>query len=158
VAGSLRPTWPSTSRAPRTRSSLSPGVHAALLARAGRIAEAREALASDGAGSISTTYPRSTAGGVHIAAMGTVWQALVLGFGGVRPRGSEVLELDPHVPGSWDVLEFPVIFKGAMLTITITPGETRVRSDRPTLVNFAGRGSTEIGAGETTFATLGASR
>ena len=39
---------------------------------------------------------RSTAGGVHIAAMGSVWQALVLGFAGARPRG-EVLELDPRL-------------------------------------------------------------
>jgi trehalose/maltose hydrolase-like predicted phosphorylase len=143
---------------PRTAhgSSLSPGVHAALFARNGNMRQALEALALTARIDLDDISD-STAGGVHIAAMASLWQAVVMGFAGVRPRGSELL-LDPHLPGSWDVLEFPVIFKGAMLTITITPDETRVRSDRPTRVNFAGRGSTEIGVGETTFATPGAAR
>jgi trehalose/maltose hydrolase-like predicted phosphorylase len=143
---------------PRTAhgSSLSPGVHAALFARDGNMRQALEALALTARIDLDDISD-STAGGVHIAAMASLWQAVVMGFAGVRPRGSELL-LDPHLPGSWDVLEFPVIFKGAMLTITITPDETRVRSDRSTRVNFAGRGSTEIGVGETTFATPGAAR
>jgi len=143
---------------PRTAhgSSLSPGVHAALFARDGKMPQALEALELTARIDLDDISD-STAGGVHIAAMASLWQAIVMGFGGVRPSGSELL-LDPHVPGSWDVLEFPVSFRGAMLTITITPSETRVRSDRPTRVNFAGRGSTEIAAGETTFATPGASR
>jgi len=85
---------------PRTAhsSSLSPGIHAALLARAGRLAEARTML--DLAARIDLDdVSRSTASGVHIAAMGSVWQALVLGFGGARPRG-EVLQLDPRLAGS----------------------------------------------------------
>jgi hypothetical protein len=45
-----------------------------------------------------------------------------------------------------------LIFRGAALTITITASETRVRSDRPTCINFADRGPTEIGPGETSFA------
>jgi trehalose/maltose hydrolase-like predicted phosphorylase len=138
---------------PRTAhgSSLSPGVHAALFARDGKLPQALEALRLTARIDLDD-ISESTAGGVHIAAMASLWQAVVMGFGGVRPSGEELL-LDPHLPGSWEVLEFPVTFKGAMLTITITSGETRVRSDRPTRVNFAGRGTTETGPGETVFAT-----
>jgi trehalose/maltose hydrolase-like predicted phosphorylase len=136
---------------PRTAhgSSLSPGVHAALFARDGDMDQALEALRLTSRIDLDDISD-STAGGVHIAAMGSLWQAIVMGFAGVRPGGEDLL-LDPCLPGSWDVLKFPVTFRGAMLTITITSSETRVRSDRATHVNFAGRGTREIGPGETVF-------
>ena len=89
---------------PRTAhsSSLSPGVHAALLARAGRLAEARAALAMTTRIDLDDVSG-STASGVHIAAMGSVWQALALGFVGARPRG-DVLELEPRIAEDWELL------------------------------------------------------
>ena len=137
---------------PRTAhgSSLSPGIHAALLARDGKLPQALEALRLTSRIDLDD-ISESTAGGVHLAAMASLWQAVVMGFAGVRPRRGELL-LDPHLPQSWELLEFPLIFRGAALTITITASETRVRSDRPTCINFADRGPTEIGPGETSFA------
>ena len=95
---------------PRTAhaSSLSPGVHAALFARAGRLSEAQAALSLTARIDLDD-ISGSTAGGVHIAAMGSVWQALVLGFAGARPRG-DVLELDPRLPAGWELLECRVAF------------------------------------------------
>ena len=141
---------------PRTAhgSSLSPGIHAALFARDGDMHRALEALRLTSRIDLDD-ISESTAGGVHIAAMASLWQAIVMGFAGVRP-GANGLQLDPRLPGSWDVLKFPVSYRGAMLTITITSSETRVSSDRATHVNFAGRGATEIGPGETVFALAGA--
>ena len=66
---------------PRTAhgSSLSPGIHAALLARAGRLEEAVAMLRLTARIDLDD-LTRTTAGGLHLAAMGSVWQALVSGF------------------------------------------------------------------------------
>ena len=42
----------------------------------------------------------STAGGLHLATMGGLWQALAFGFAGVRPRG-DALVVDPRLPPEW---------------------------------------------------------
>ena len=71
---------------PRTAhgSSLSPGVHAALLARAGRAEHALELLRLTARIDLDD-ISQTTAGGLHVAAMGSVWRALAFGFAGLRP-------------------------------------------------------------------------
>ena len=61
----------------------------------------------------------NAAGGVHIAALGGLWQAAVFGFAGVRwdPNG---LALDPHLPPGWRHLAFPLQWKGRRLHIQLT--------------------------------------
>ena len=54
----------------------------------------------------------TTAGGLHLGAMGTVWQAVALGFAGLRPRPDGVLTVDPRVPADWSALELNVVFQG----------------------------------------------
>ena len=64
---------------PRTAhgSTLSPGVHAALLARAGRLEQALELLRLTARIDLDD-IGHTTAGGLHLAAMGSVWRALAL--------------------------------------------------------------------------------
>jgi trehalose/maltose hydrolase-like predicted phosphorylase len=130
---------------PRTAhaSSLSPGVHAALFARAGRLAEARAALALTAQIDLDD-MSGSTAGGVHIAAMGSVWQALVLGFGGARPRG-EALELDPRLPDGWKLLELRLRFRAAQLRVGVSAHTIEVTSDQPTQISVAGADPVTVG-------------
>jgi trehalose/maltose hydrolase-like predicted phosphorylase len=130
---------------PRTAhaSSLSPGVHAALLARAGRLVEARAALALTARIDLDD-MSGSTAGGVHIAAMGSVWQALVLGFGGARPRG-EVLELDPRLPDGWELLELRLRFQAAQLRVRVSANTIEARSDRPIRLGIRGTDPVTVG-------------
>ncbi|MFI4985490.1 MAG: glycosyl hydrolase family 65 protein [Solirubrobacterales bacterium] len=130
---------------PRTAhaSSLSPGVHAALLARAGRLADARAALALTARIDLDDVSG-STAGGVHIAAMGSVWQALVLGFGGARPRG-EALELDPRLPDGWELLELRLRFRAAQLRVRVSANAIDVISDQPMLLSVAGTDPVTVG-------------
>ncbi|MGA2321110.1 MAG: glycosyl hydrolase family 65 protein [Solirubrobacteraceae bacterium] len=130
---------------PRTAhaSSLSPGVHAALFARAGRLVEAREAL--DLAARIDLDdVSGSTAAGMHIASMGSVWQALALGFAGARPRG-DVLELDPRLAAGWDLLELRLRFRAAQLRVRVDADVIEVTSDRPTLLSVAGSDPVSVG-------------
>ena len=75
---------------PRTAhgSSLSPAIHAALLARAGRFGPALEALRIAARIDLDD-LTGTTAGGLHLATMGGLWQALAFGFAGARaPPGA----------------------------------------------------------------------
>jgi len=62
-----------------------------------------------------------SAGGVHIAALGGLWQAALFGFAGVTLR-AEALGLDPHPPPDWQTLGFHVHWRGRLV---------RVRIDQP---------------------------
>jgi trehalose/maltose hydrolase-like predicted phosphorylase len=108
---------------PRTAhgSSLSPGVHAALFARAGRERDALHWLRV-AAGIDLTDLSGTTAAGVHIATMGSVWQAWSWGFAGVR-AGEDALRVDPRPLASIDELELRVRYRGV-------PVGVRVRGDR----------------------------
>ena len=132
---------------PRTAhaSSLSPGVHAALLARAGRLAEAQAALALAARIDLDD-ISESTAAGVHIAAMGSVWQTFAYGFLGARPRG-EALELDPRLPPGWDELELRLCFHGAKLSVALSAEQIHVSADRPTRVSISGAETVTVSAG-----------
>jgi trehalose/maltose hydrolase-like predicted phosphorylase len=44
-------------------------------------------------------------GGVHIAALGGVWQTAVFGFAGLSLR-SDSVAIDPQLPADWDSLAF----------------------------------------------------
>ncbi len=104
---------------PRTAhgSSLSPAVHAGLLARAGRYRPALDALRIAARIDLDD-LTGSTAGGLHLATMGGLWQALVFGFAGVRPRGDRLI-VDPRLPPEWHGLELALRFRGEPLRLRI---------------------------------------
>jgi len=104
---------------PRTAhgSSLSPAVHASLLARAGRYRPALDALRVAARMDLDD-LSGSTAGGLHLATMGGVWQALAFGFAGIRPNGDRLL-VDPRLPPEWNALELAVRLRGAPLRLRI---------------------------------------
>ncbi len=108
---------------PRTAhgSSLSPAIHAGLLARAGQLSDALATL--DVAARIDLDdLTGSTAGGVHLATMGGLWQALVFGFAGVRPRNGALI-VHPMLPERWDALELRLFFRGHPLALRIDHDE-----------------------------------
>jgi trehalose/maltose hydrolase-like predicted phosphorylase len=104
---------------PRTAhgSSLSPAIHAALFARAGLLSEAVMALRLAARIDLDD-LTGTTAGGLHLATMGGVWQALVFGFAGIRPRG-DALEVDPRLPEEWRALELELSFRGSSISLRI---------------------------------------
>jgi trehalose/maltose hydrolase-like predicted phosphorylase/hydroxymethylpyrimidine pyrophosphatase-like HAD family hydrolase len=65
--------------------------------------------------------------GVHMATQGGLWQAVVLGCGGVRAEDG-VLHLDPHPAPHWERLRFALTHRGTPLTVTITPDEVVVEA------------------------------
>jgi trehalose/maltose hydrolase-like predicted phosphorylase len=116
---------------PRTAhaSSLSPGVHAALLARAGLLDDALDSLRLTARIDLDD-LSEATAGGVHLGAMGTVWQTLAWGFAGVRAEGG-ALRVDPRLPEQWNALRLGLRFHGAHLRLEVEAGEARLTTDQP---------------------------
>ena len=125
---------------PRTAhgSSLSPGVHASVLARAGLLEEAvhwlRVAAHVDLADVTATT-----ASGLHLATMGSVWQALAWGFAGLRAR-PDALTVDPRLPAAWNALDVHVTFRGVPVRVRIDRATTRVTAASPIGIAFGTTG------------------
>ena len=116
---------------PRTThgSTLSPGVHAALLARAGRLAEALEMLHLTARIDLDD-ISHMAAGGLHLAAMGSVWRTLAFGFAGLRPVG-DALAIDPVLAPGWDALEVRVRFRNSRVRVRVQPGAVEASADPP---------------------------
>jgi kojibiose phosphorylase len=94
-------------------SSLSPGIHAAVAARLGRVDDAVEDFKMAAAIDLADNMGNAAAG-LHMATMGGLWQAAVMGFAGIQRR-DEALLLDPHLPPSWKRVRVPLCFRGARL-------------------------------------------
>jgi trehalose/maltose hydrolase-like predicted phosphorylase len=97
-------------------SSLSAGMHALVAARLGDAATAlrylRESAATD------LDLDPNSAGGVRIAGMGALWQAVILGFAGLDLTGN-TLAIAPKLPPQWRGLSFRVRWRGRSLAIRI---------------------------------------
>jgi len=94
-------------------SSLSPGIHAAVAARLHDVAEATTYFKMAAAIDLADNMGNAAAG-LHMATMGGLWQAAVMGFCGVMRRG-EALRLDPQLPKAWKRVRLPLRFRGSRL-------------------------------------------
>ncbi len=108
-------------------SSLSPAVHAALLARASRHQEARDLLRYAAGLDVTGTSP-STAHGLHVAAMGGVWLAMVEGFAGIRADG-DALRITPRLPAEWQDLTVHMLYRGVRVRVHIRGEDVTVDTD-----------------------------
>jgi trehalose/maltose hydrolase-like predicted phosphorylase len=97
-------------------SSLSAGMHALVAARLGdpemALRYLRETAATD------LDLDPNSAGGVRIAGLGALWQAVMLGFAGLDLRG-DMLGIDPKLPPLWHGLSFRVCWRGRSIGIRI---------------------------------------
>lgn len=108
-------------------SSLSPALHVIFSLDAGRPADAyaylQRACAVDG-----SRQGSSSDDGLHSACLGAGWTAIVSGFGGVRV-GAEHLEIAPSLPRHWRRLAFRLSYRGARLSLDVTPRRLEVRAE-----------------------------
>lgn len=140
---------------PRTAhgSSLSPAIHAALLARAGHTARALELFrlaARMDLGDLTGT----TAGGLHLATMGGLWQALAYGFLGLRP-GAPALQVAPRLPDEWRSLSLRCRYRGQRITVRAERDLVTVSCDRPLAVRFGAAPATRCDPPGRTFGGRG---
>lgn len=114
---------------PRTShgSSLSPAIHAAVAARVGRLDDAVTYARMAGAIDLGNGMGNA-AHGVHVATMGGLWQAAVMGCGGLRVSRTAV-RLDPVLPDAWRSLRFPLRCHGRRLHVGFTADELTIDVD-----------------------------
>lgn len=106
---------------PRTDhgSSLSPAMHAWVAARLGLDDEAYDMLhhavhidLHDNKGNVRD--------GIHAAACGGVWQAVIFGFCGLQIGSDGALITQPNLPAHWRSVSFTVYYQGEKRTFTVT--------------------------------------
>lgn len=115
---------------PRTAhgSSLSPAVHAAVLARAGRLDDAVELLEIARRIDVED-MTGTTSGGLHTAALAGLWHAVVFGFAGVsvgRPDDA-ALVVDPRLPDHWSELRLRTQWHGRAVQLRLRSDAVSVR-------------------------------
>ena len=111
---------------PRTAqgSSLSPALHALVAARLGHGALAQNYMRQAGEIDLADNMGNA-AGGVHIAALGGLWQAAVFGVAGVRLR-EDGIALDPHLLPGWMEMRCSVQWRGRVLRLTLAAYPARI--------------------------------
>jgi len=112
---------------PRTThlSSLSPSTYAIMGAEAGDMREAWRNFRRTAFMDLDD-HQGSVAKGIHAAALGGTWMAVVNGFGGMRLASDGTLRFAPRLPEPWRRLKFRVHWRGARLEITCTKDRTLV--------------------------------
>lgn len=111
---------------PRTAhgSSLSPALHALVAARLGDGARAqayfRQAAEIDLANNMG-----NAAGGVHMGALGGLWQAAVFGAAGLQVR-EDGIAVEPHLLPGWTELAFAVQWRGRLLRLRFVADPRRI--------------------------------
>jgi kojibiose phosphorylase len=126
-------------------SSLSPAMHALVAARVGDLDDAAGYFELAGGVDLRNRMGNA-ADGVHIATMGGLWQAAVMGFGGVRAEGDTV-RIDPRVPASWSRLAFPFQWRGTRVTVDVQGDQLEVELDGPAPVAMGGGPSERLERG-----------
>ncbi|MBN9560019.1 MAG: glycoside hydrolase family 65 protein [Alphaproteobacteria bacterium] len=101
-------------------SSLSAAMHALVAARLGNPEIALRYLRETAA--LDLDPDPNSAGGIRIAGLGGLWQAVVLGFGGIDLTG-EAPRIDPHLPPGWQSLSFRICWRGRRIAVRVT-GDT----------------------------------
>lgn len=112
-------------------SSLSPAIHAVVAARLGDMARAERYFRQAAAIDLDDMMGNESLG-VHIGALGGLWQAAVFGFGGLSIC-TDGIRLNPHLPSWCRALRFRIRWRGRQLHV-------HLRSERPTLVVTLERG------------------
>jgi kojibiose phosphorylase len=117
---------------PRTGhgSSLSPSIHALFAARLGDLPLAERYLRQSAEIDLGNNMGNA-AGGVHAAAIGGLWQAVVFGFGGLEFHPDR-LRFVPHLLPHWRRLAFPLQWRGRQLRVSVEPERFAIHLEQGT--------------------------
>jgi kojibiose phosphorylase len=132
---------------PRTThgSSLSPAIHAAVAARAGLLEDAVSYFRMAANTDLDSKQGFSTKG-VHMATAGGLWQAAVMGFGGLV-HDVDHLRLDPRLPSAWKRLRFPITSRGSKVVVDVLPDRLTVTLEGRAEIALDGRPVASLDAG-----------
>src|SRR5262249_60249117 len=106
-------------------SSLSARIPALVAARLGETETALRFLRQTAAADLE--LDPNSAGGIRIAGLGGLWQAIVLGFAGLDLK-DDMLGIDPRLPLHWRGLSFRVCWRGRAVALRIAGGNVPARA------------------------------
>ena len=98
-------------------SSLSAGMHALVAARLGDSTQALKHLHH--AATADLEFDPNSAGGIRIAGLGGVWQAVVLGFAGLD-LSDDGISINPQLPPKWHSISFKIRSRRRLVQVRIT--------------------------------------
>jgi len=98
-------------------SSLSPGIHSVLAAEIGND-DQMYAYFQDSAFMDIYDIKHNVKYGVHAAALGATWMAVVNGFAGMRDYTDELI-FNPQLPSAWKNYEFNITYRGSRINIKV---------------------------------------
>lgn len=113
-------------------SSLSPSIHAAVAARLGETEKALQYFHQSCAIDLCETGSYA-ARGIHIGAMGGLWQAAIMGFSGLSV-GPEGLSVSPRLPAAWRRIRFAARWHGRRQDFDIALSPSPERGQEPVTV------------------------
>ncbi|OQA95822.1 MAG: Maltose phosphorylase [Bacteroidetes bacterium ADurb.Bin217] len=105
-------------------SSLSPCIHSVVASKIGNVDKAYELYVRTARLDLDD-YNKEAHEGLHITSMAGTWLAIVQGFAGLR-WNQYGLSLNPHIPKHWKEFSFKLIYKGALLTITVSSSTVNI--------------------------------
>ena len=114
----LRRNWDLYSKIVDHGSSLSPSTHAWVAAKLGLTDEAYDLFIYSATIDLDDNKG-NVRDGMHAAACGGIWQAVVFGFCGLELT-AEGPKINPNLPPHWRKVEFTVQYQGKPKTFTIT--------------------------------------
>lgn len=120
-------------------SSLSAATHALAAARLGETELALSYFRM--AAAIDLEEPAAqSAGGIHIAMLGGLWQVAVFGFAGLSLLG-DAIAINPRLPAGWVSLSFPIQWRDRQIKFRIEHGRLTAILDEgePFTIIVAGR-------------------
>jgi kojibiose phosphorylase len=131
---------------PRTGqgSSLSPCIYALVAARLGDLPLAQKYLKQASEIDLGNNMGNA-AGGVHAAALGGLWQAMVFGFAGVRLQ-KDGISFSPNLLSHWTKLSFPLAWRRRKLRICLEPSMIRVAISGSEPIHLELEGASKIDA------------
>ncbi|MCL2599592.1 MAG: family 65 glycosyl hydrolase [Treponema sp.] len=108
---------------PRTihESSLSPSIHSIFASELGKPDDAFRFFGFATRMDLDN-YNRNTSEGLHTTSIAAAWMNIVYGFGGLRSDGDELV-LNPGLPEQWTEYEFRLLYRGAVVRVTVSAGE-----------------------------------
>ncbi len=127
-------------------SSLSTGMHALVAARLGHSTRALRHLHRAAVADLELD-PQS-AGGIRMAGLGGVWQAVVMGFAGLDLSGDSIA-INPRLPPTWQSVSFRVHWRGRAVQVRVagTTVIVAISDGTPVNIRIAGETRTLEGRG-----------
>ena len=107
-------------------SSLSPAIHALLAARLGRMPLAEHYFRQSAEIDLANNMGNAAAG-VHIGALGGLWQAVVFGFAGLNLNQDDPT-YDPRLPAGWQRLSMRFHHRGRWHDVTLPNSGDRIQT------------------------------